>query len=264
MSGYTDGAPCWADLSLPDLAAGQRFYGELLGWTFQDQGEEFGHYTMALREGRTAAALMGRTDPAMPTAWSVYFASSDAAKTAAAIQESGGRVVFGPDAVGDVGVMLGATDPGGSFFGVWQSGSHPGFGVVNEPGAFCWTENHTRDAEAVDPFYTRVFGYEARQIGDGTHFDYTVWSLPGAPDRPVAGRMRRGGDLPPDAPSAFQVYFVVDDCDAAAATVRRLGGQVRTPPQDSPFGRMAVVADDQGASFAVIDVQRRTGPTPGQ
>jgi predicted enzyme related to lactoylglutathione lyase len=264
MSAFSQGTPCWADVSLPDLAAGQRFYGELFGWTFQDQGEEFGNYAMAAKDGRSAAALMGKADPAMPTAWSVYFASDDAAKTAAAIRQAGGQVVFGPDAVGDVGVMLGATDPGGSFFGVWQGGRHAGFDVVNEPGAFCWTENHTRDADAVDPFYEAVFGYQGQQIGDGTGFDYKVWSLPGDPGAQVAGRMLRGDDVPAGVPSAFQVYFVVADCDDAAATVRRLGGQVVMEPQDSPFGRMAIVADDQGAHFAVIDVRRTAGATPGE
>lgn len=264
MSAFSEGAPCWADVSLPDLAAGRRFYGELFGWTFQDQGEESGHYTMAERDGKATAALMGKVDLSMPTAWSVYIASDDAAGTAARIRQAGGQVTFGPDAVGDAGVMLGAIDPGGSFFGVWQGGGHPGFGVVNEPGAFCWTENHTRDADAVDTFYTAVFGYEAQQVGDGTAFDYKVWTLPGDPQAQVAGRMRLGGDMPADVPSAFQVYFVVADCDDAAATVRRLGGRVVKDPQDSPFGRMAVVADDQGATFAVIDVRRRAGEAPGQ
>jgi predicted enzyme related to lactoylglutathione lyase len=261
MSAFSDGAPCWADASLPDLEAGQRFYGELLGWTFQDTGEEFGHYTMALRDGKNAAALMGKMDPSMPTAWSVYLATGDIAKTTAKVRENGGQVVFGPDTVGDVGVMAGAVDPGGSFFGLWQPGGHPGFAAVNTPGAFCWAENHTRDAAAADPFYEAVFGYRGQQVGDGSTFDYKVWSVPGASD-PVAGRMQRD-DLPADAPSAYRVYFVVEDCDAAADTVRRLGGQVHQEPQDSPFGRMAAVADDQGATFAVIDVTRRVGPPPG-
>ncbi|WP_225845379.1 VOC family protein [Streptomyces sp. HPF1205] len=264
MSAFSEGAPCWADVFLPDLEAGRRFYGELFGWTFRDQGEEFGHYTMAERDGKAVAALMSKADASMPAAWSVYIASDDAAKTAARIREAGGQVAFGPDAIGDAGVMLGAIDPGGSFFGVWQGGGHPGFGVVNEPGAFCWTENHTRDADAVDTFYPAVFGYDARQIGDGSTFDYKVWTLPGDPEAQAAGRLRRGDEVPAGVPSAFRIYFVVPDCDDAAATVRRLGGQVVMDPEDSPYGRTAVVADDQGAHFAVVDVRRRGGGIPGR
>lgn len=262
MSAFGEGAPCWADVALPDVEAGQRFYGELLGWTFQDQGEEYGHYVMAQRDGRNAGALMGKTDPAMPTAWTVYLATADAARTGAAIREAGGHVAFGPDTVGDAGVMLGAADPGGSFFGVWQEQTHPGFGVVNEPGAFCWAENHTRDAAAVDAFYASVFGYASEQVGDGVVFDYQAWSVSGTSD-PVLGRMRRGDDLPADTPAAFLVYFAVADCDGAVDTVRKLGGRVLSGPDDSPFGRLATVADDQGARFAVIDPARRT-PEPGR
>jgi predicted enzyme related to lactoylglutathione lyase len=267
MSGFSEGAPCWADVSLPDLAAGQRFYGELFGWTFQDQGEKYDHYTMAQRDGRDAAALMAKMNPSMPTAWSVYLASDEVGKTAAQIREAGGQVVFGPDAVGDSGVMMGVLDPGGSYLGVWQPGRHTGFGIVNEPGAYCWTENHTRAVDAVDSFYKTVFGYESQQIGDGVHFDYLVNSLPTVPEGPISGRMKRPADGPAEeagAPSAYQVFFAVEDCDAAAATVRRLGGQVRQEPKDSPYGRVAGVTDDQGAAFSIIDITRRVGEEAGQ
>jgi predicted enzyme related to lactoylglutathione lyase len=38
---FSDGEPCRAGVSRPDLAAGRRFYGELVGWTFEDQGAHF-------------------------------------------------------------------------------------------------------------------------------------------------------------------------------------------------------------------------------
>ncbi|WP_327290679.1 VOC family protein [Streptomyces sp. NBC_01198] len=256
MSAFSEGVPCWADAALPDLAAGRRFYGELFGWTFEDQGEEFGHYTLAFRDGKAAAALMATPDPAMPTAWSIYFASSDATGAAARIGAAGGQVVFGPDKAGEAGVMVGAVDPGGSMFGVWQAGEHLGFEIIEQSGAFCWTENHTRDTAAVDPFYESVFGYRAEQIGDGEHFDYKVWAPAADPERQVAGRMKLGAGGPDAQPPAFRIYFGVDDCDSAAATVRRLGGRVTAEPTDSPFGRLAAVTDDQGAAFTVIDPGR--------
>lgn len=275
MSGFREGAPCWADVSLSDVPAGQRFYSELFGWSYADRGAEFDHYQMALRDGRYAAGLMETMDAAMPNAWTVYFASPDIAGAADRIKAAGGSIVFGPEVFSDIGVGLGALDPGGSFFGVWQGGTHTGFGRVDVPGTYCWTENHTLDAAAVDPFYEEVFGFESRQIGDGAGFDYKVWSLPGEDGQPgeggtggarggvpVGGRMQRGGDLPAEAPSRFQTYFAVEDCDAAAATVRRLGGSVLHEPHDSPFGRTALVVDDQGASFSVIDLRRTTPAAP--
>ena len=48
------------------------------------------------------------------------------------------------------------------------------------------------------------------------------------------------------------MYFGVEDVDAALSTVTRLGGTVLDGPMDSPFGRLATVADPQGASFQII------------
>jgi predicted enzyme related to lactoylglutathione lyase len=50
----------------------------------------------------------------------------------------------------------------------------------------------------------------------------------------------------------FGGHFGVDDPDAAAAKVEKLGGVVRMPAMDFPGGRFAVVADPQGATFGVL------------
>ncbi|MEU3506180.1 VOC family protein, partial [Streptomyces hundungensis] len=72
MGGYPEGAPCWADVSLSDPAAGKRFYGELLGWTFDEGGaDKQGHYTGAFKDGRRVAALQPKRDGRMPTTWTV-------------------------------------------------------------------------------------------------------------------------------------------------------------------------------------------------
>jgi predicted enzyme related to lactoylglutathione lyase len=36
------------------------------------------------------------------------------------------------------------------------------------------------------------------------------------------------------------------------AAVQAAGGSVVRPPWDTPYGRMAIVTDDQGAEFSVI------------
>jgi predicted enzyme related to lactoylglutathione lyase len=54
-------------------------------------------------------------------------------------------------------------------------------------------------------------------------------------------------------------YVAVDDVDAKAAQICRLGGAILVAPTDSNIGRIAVVADPQGATFALV-----TGLTYGQ
>jgi predicted enzyme related to lactoylglutathione lyase len=64
-------------------------------------------------------------------------------------------------------------------------------------------------------------------------------------------------NVPAEVPPHWLVYFAVDDTDAAVSTVQQMGGQVHVPSMDSPAGRFAIVSDPNGASFAVIKVQRQ-------
>lgn len=269
MARFADGAPCWADAMLPDVEAGKRFYGELFGWTFAPGEERYGHYTQAFRPDDSArtAALFPKPDGRMPTVWGVYFASSDAEATAARIRDAGGQVITAPMVVQPFGTMATAADPGGAVFGVWQPAEHEGFDAKGEPGTYVWTEVYTRDPGRVDPFYEAVFGFSSKQLSPAVTggVDFCVYSLQDAgpaTGSAVAGRVTMGEGFPAEMPAHFLVFFGVEDCDAATDTVRRLGGRVTTGPQDSPFGRWAVVADDQGAIFAVIDTATTVGERP--
>jgi predicted enzyme related to lactoylglutathione lyase len=53
-------------------------------------------------------------------------------------------------------------------------------------------------------------------------------------------------------------YFGVDDADEAAEIATKLGGNVLRPPWDTPYGRMAVLTDDQGAVFAIMAMSQAT------
>jgi uncharacterized protein len=59
--------------------------------------------------------------------------------------------------------------------------------------------------------------------------------------------------MPPQVPPHWLVYFAVKSTDEAADRVKELGGSVNMAPMDIPgMGRFAVVADPQGAVFAVF------------
>jgi predicted enzyme related to lactoylglutathione lyase len=54
------------------------------------------------------------------------------------------------------------------------------------------------------------------------------------------------------APPYWLTYFAVADCDAMAARAFSLGAKTYVPPTDIPgVGRFAVLADSQGATFAI-------------
>lgn len=270
MVAFADGTPCWLDVALPDLEAGKRFYGELFGWTFGDDGDDggagvagggagYGQYTEAFSDGKRVGGLTAKRDGRMPTVWSIYFAVSDAVAASGKIREAGGLLVREPIPLGRFGVVALAADPAGAVFGLLQAGEDTGFEKTGLPGSFCWTEVYTRDAAAVDPFYESVFGFRGTDVTDEDTAPgptaYRVWSPAGAiprRDTAVAGRSVITDAFPAELPGHFLNYFCVTDCDATAAAVTRLGGRVTGPPYDIETGRMAVFVDNQGASFAVL------------
>ncbi len=259
MAVAPEGTPCWADAVFDDLDAAKDFYGHVLGWTFGETSPDEGGYTQAYAGGKAVAAVV----PPMPgqegtSQWCLYLAAQDASATAARIREQGGELLMEPVRVADHGTMCLARDPGGVVFGVWQAGTHEGFQTTETPGAYCWAEVHTREPEKSDAFFPAVFGYRSKQL-EG-EMDFRVFDLG---ERSVLGRMRMTDDFPPEAPPYINVYFTVDDCDAAVARATERGGVLPFGPTDSPFGRFAVVGDPQGAAFSVIDLTTTKGEMPG-
>ncbi|MEU0128963.1 VOC family protein [Streptomyces sp. NPDC006289] len=259
MAAESEGTPCWADGTFGDLEGAKRFYGELLGWSYADSMPEYGDYTQAYVDGKAVAALSPpMPGQEVPSAWCLYLATPDAAATAEKIREHGGQVLVEPMQVGDFGTMVLGLDPGGTPFGVWQAGSHEGFGARTVPGAYSWAEAYTREPEKADEFFSAVFGYGVKHLEDDA-IDFSLYDL-GAD--PVLGRMKMTRDFPPQVPAHMNVYFTVADCDAAVEKAKSLGAEVRFGPMTIPYGRFASLTDPQGAVFSVIDSTTTAGEMP--
>lgn len=122
--------------------------------------------------------------------------------------------------------------------------------MANKHGEFVWYELVTRDPDASKLFYDAVVGWtiEAQPAGE---IDYrmidTGHGLVGGVVR-LTDAMVQGGARP-----GWLGYVGADDVDATAAAVTSSGGTVHLPPFDIPgIGRIAVVADPQGAVFDVM------------
>ncbi|MEU9350351.1 VOC family protein [Streptomyces griseoloalbus] len=258
MAVSPEGTPCWADAMFNDIEGAKSFYGDVLGWTFGEAASEFGNYIEASVDGKAVAAVV----PPMPgqegtSQWCLYFAARDAAATAGRIRDHGGELLMEPMQVGDYGTMCLARDPGGVLFGLWQAGTHEGFGAMAEPGAYCWAEVFTREPEKSDAFFPAVFSYRSKRL-EG-EMDFRIYDLG---ERSVLGRMRMTDDFPPEMPPYINVYFTVGNCDEAVARATARGGALRSGPMDTPFGRFASISDPQGAHFSVIDITTLVGEMP--
>lgn len=128
--------------------------------------------------------------------------------------------------------------------------------MVAQIGYFAWYELLTTDRADAAAFYGKVVGWDVKDAST-PELAYTVLS---AGDGPVGGLMelpeegRRMGATP-----RWMGYVAVDDMDATAAQIRRLGGAILLPPTDTNIGRVSVVADPQKATFALV-----SGLTYGQ
>jgi len=122
--------------------------------------------------------------------------------------------------------------------------------MSDKHGAFVWYELMTTDTKAAEAFYDDVVGWTSVDSGM-PDANYTLFKTN---DLRVAGLMTMPESaLTMNIPPAWLGYVGVDDVDAAAKKLAKLGGTVHRQPEDIPgVGRFAVVADPHGAVFALF------------
>ena len=240
---WSNGTPCWVDYGAADIDAAKPFYRDVLGWDYVGGEPEYGGYLTATLKGEQAAGLGPQQDPNDPPRWTTYFATDDAAATAARIRDAGGTVIVEPMEVGPMGTMVIALDPQGNPFGLWQAGMHSGYRIYNEPGAVVWNEAAVDDPEAARAFYAAVFGFRFDEVpGAG---GYTTFATE---ERPLGGL----GSHQAGSPKGWTTCFAVASTDDAVARIEAAGGKVTMAAMDTEFGRFAVVEDPWGAPFSVM------------
>jgi len=250
---HQPGAFCWIEAATTDARSARTFYESLFGWTSEDfpTGPESSYTILRLR-GRDIGGLYqldeARKARGVVPHWLTYVAVASADESAEKARSMGATVLQPPFDAQEFGRMAVVQDPQGAVFAIWQAKKHPGAGLVNETGTWGWCELATSDEEAARRFYTKLFGWGAK-VGSAGPMTYTEWQLGGTS---IGGCLKLDPSWGP-VPAHWLVYFMVDDCDAAVAKTKSLGGSVTVPPQDVPnVGRFSVLADPAGAAFAVI------------
>lgn len=119
-------------------------------------------------------------------------------------------------------------------------------------GQFLWHELLTSDAEAAIEFYKHVIGWNTQKYNfEGNEEpEYTMWV---AGETPVGGVMQIDPKTMGNIPPGWTGYVHASDVDATLRKAGDLGGSVIGEPMDIPtVGRMAGIADPQGAVFWVL------------
>jgi predicted enzyme related to lactoylglutathione lyase len=121
--------------------------------------------------------------------------------------------------------------------------------IEHHSGKIIWADLVTPDLVRAESFYGRVFGWTFRPVR-GAHANYAVAVVDG---RPVAGILQQPLPTGERRQPAWLTFIAVPDVDAATRTALKKGAvsvsEARTYPGR---GRQAVLADPEGAVFAVL------------
>jgi uncharacterized protein len=122
--------------------------------------------------------------------------------------------------------------------------------MTNKHGDFIWYELMTSNADAAANFYGKVVGWAINDSGM-QGMDYRMLHIG---DHDIGGMMAITPDMVAGGTTPSWIGYVgVDDVDKMVASVTDGGGAVHMGAQDIPgVGRMAMVADPEGATFYVM------------
>jgi predicted enzyme related to lactoylglutathione lyase len=113
----------WNELNTRDVPAAREFYSAVFGWGHDEREFETGAY-VSLKLGDDSVAgildITGRVPDEVPSNWLAYFAVDDVDAVVGKATETGGKVVFGPQDLTEVGRVAVLEDPWGAVFALFN------------------------------------------------------------------------------------------------------------------------------------------------
>lgn len=127
-------------------------------------------------------------------------------------------------------------------------------------GEFSWVDLLTPEIAAARAFYTGVFDWRAGEPAGPEGGGYTQLYCA---DRVVLGMVGMDqAERTTGMPASWTSYVSVVSADATAARAVELGAKLEMPPLDVfDMGRMALLADPDGARFAIWQPRSHIGAT---
>lgn len=245
----------WYELMTSDADAAQRFYGALLGWTYDGSYPAGVDYRIiSAGEQGVGGVLPISPDMAAQGArplWLGYILVDDVDRAATAITEAGGAVVMPAKDVPPAGRIAMMSDPQGiPFYIIRPEGEGDSLAFAYDRpriGHCAWNELITPDPASAMAFYTRQFGW----VKDGEMDMGPMGAYEFLRHGSVIGALM---PKPPEMPhGGWNHYFRVADIDEAARITGEQGGRVLTGPHEVPGGDWIIQGlDPQGAAFALV------------
>jgi uncharacterized protein len=246
------GRPVWYELMTTDMAAAEKFYRNVVGWTSAPFNESPDPYTVFKRSGDVGVGgVMKQPDGMnMPPFWAMYVAVPNLDDAVAHIERLGGRQLSPVIDIPAVGRLQMLKDPqGAAFYIIQPAPTEERPETAAEVGEASWHELMTTDAPAALKFYSEVFGWQPSEAMDmGPMGKYHMFNRPHGM---IGGMMNKPPELA-HVPPHWAIYFRVPDINAAVDRITANGGQILNGPMEVPGGDWVVNAmDPQGAAFSL-------------
>jgi predicted enzyme related to lactoylglutathione lyase len=250
----------WYELLTTDVDASERFYGDVIGWTFSGStqpGMDYRH--IIAPDHQPIGGMLQLTDQMLKggarPVWLGYIDVPDVDATLKAIENDGGKTELPPQTIPNVGRFAMVKDPQGAPFYVMKPTPPPdrpdekstSFSRTTV-GHCAWNELATTDPKGAFAFYTRHFGWlDGGSMSLGADGDYQF--INDADGMIGAVMSNTAGNRPP----LWTYYFRVANLDTAKARAEAGGGTIMHGPQEVPGGDHILIASDpQGAMFALV------------
>jgi predicted enzyme related to lactoylglutathione lyase len=245
------GKVIWADLVTPDLAAAERFYGGLFGWTFQDLHVGDSTYAVATLGGHPVAGMFQKPVPAgehRQPAWLTFIAVRSVEEARTEALAHGAKSLAPPKTYAGRGTQAVFADPEGAVFAALASSSGDSADYLAAPGEWIWSSLLTDDPSRSAAFYKAVFGYDLFDLPSDDDAQHVILA---------SDDFARAGihSLPPGHRHPHWINFVrVADASRSAARAVELGGRILVEAHpDRHGGQIAVVADPAGAPVGLME-----------
>jgi predicted enzyme related to lactoylglutathione lyase len=250
---------CWYELMTSDVAAAERFYASVVGWSIRDSGMPGMNYLLAYAGETQIAGMMALPAEAsgMPPAWMGYIFTDRIEETAREITANGGAVMRAPADIPGIGRFAVVADPHGAVFSLFATEDEgPARPEMMTPGHIGWNELMAGDLDTAWNFYSKTFGWtkdKAVDMSDAGMGTYQTFAAGGG--NAIGGMMANPPGMP--MPPSWAYYFVVEGLDSAGKRVADGGGSIMMEPMEVPGGAWILnCVDPQGAYFSLVSMTR--------
>ena len=241
------------ELITPDLASAQRFYGGLFGWTFREIEAGRTKYAEALLDGRAVAGLVQRAIPRgerRQPEWLSFFAVDDVDATEQLAVQHGAKLLFGPRSFPDRGREAVLADPQGAVFAILASSSGDPPDFLADPGDWIWSSLITSDPNQAAGFYQTLFRFDVFELSSEAAALHLLLASNNYARASINSLPPTGSQTHP----SWINYVRVDDAEKTTARAVALGGRVLVEPhEDRQGGKLALIADPDGAPLGVLE-----------